>query len=262
MNTSYKYLDVSVEDDICLLTLDREKQLNALNLEVIRELRNFLEESQKESYKGIIFNGAGEKAFIAGADIKEMVGISSEEAKTLSYEGQQVSLMFEESQLPIIAAVSGFALGGGLEMALSCDFIMSTDNSKFGLPEVSLGLIPGFGGTQRLAKVIGRNRAKELLYTGRMIGVDEAKSIGLCLESFESKSELIEAAKSKLKKMFRNSPLAIAQVKYVLNKGVDLPNSDGLDCEKEQFGRMFDSQDMKEGTAAFIEKRKAIFTGK
>lgn len=261
MNTSFKYLEVSIEDDICLLTLNREKQLNALNLEVIRELRSFLEQSQKETFKGIIFTGAGEKAFIAGADIKEMININSDEAKTLSYEGQQVSLMFEESQLPIIAAVSGFALGGGLEMAMSCDFIMCTNNSKFGLPEVSLGLIPGFGGTQRLAKLIGRNRAKELLYTGRMIDVTEAKEIGLCLESYDSKSELIEAAKTKLKKMFKNSPLAIAQVKYVLNKGVDLPNSDGLDLEKEQFGRMFDSEDMKEGTAAFIEKRKATFTG-
>lgn len=262
MNTEYKFLKTTVEDDICILTIDREKQLNALNLEVIQELRSFLELSLKESFRGIIFTGAGEKAFIAGADIKEMISLTSDEAQDFAYEGQQVSLLLEESRVPVIAAVNGFALGGGLEMALACDFIMSTNNSKFGLPEVSLGLIPGFGGTQRLAKVVGRNRAKDLIYTARMINTDEAKRIGLVLESYDTKTELLEAAKAKMNMIFKNSSFAIAEAKFVINRGIDLPTSDGLEFEKTHFGQIFDSEDMKEGTNAFIEKRKPKFIGK
>lgn len=262
MNTDFKFLKTTIEDGICILTLDREKQLNALNLEVIQELRSFLELSLKESFRGIIFTGAGEKAFIAGADIKEMISLTSDEAQDFSYEGQQVSLLLEESRVPIIAAVNGFALGGGLEMALACDFIMSTNNAKFGLPEASLGLIPGFGGTQRLAKVVGRNRAKDLLYTARMINTEEAKRIGLVLESYETKDELMQAAKAKMKMIFKNSSFAVAEAKFVINRGVDLPTSDGLEFEKTHFGQIFDSQDMKEGTTAFMEKRKPKFIGK
>lgn len=262
MNTNFEFLDVVVEDDICILTLNRQDQLNALNLKVIQELRSFLELSLKESFKGIIFTGSGEKAFIAGADIKEMISLSPQEAQDFAYEGQQVSLLFEESRVPIIAAVNGFALGGGLEMALSCDFILSTSNAKFGLPEVSLGLIPGFGGTQRLAKVVGRNRAKELIYTARMIDSIEAKRIGLVLETYDTKADLIDAAKSKMKMIFKNSSFAIAEAKFVINRGIDLPTSDGLEFEKTHFGQIFDSADMKEGTAAFMEKRKPIFIGK
>jgi len=260
---SFKFLDIKTEDGICLLTLNREDKLNALNRDVISELRDFLEDiHEDENIKGIIFTGAGEKAFIAGADIKEMTDLSADEAKGFAYEGQQVSLLLEEARLPIIAAVNGFALGGGLEMALACDFIMATDNARFGLPEVSLGLIPGFGGTQRLAKLVGRNRAKELIYTARMIKIDEAKSIGLCLESFESKELLIQKAKEKIKAILKNSPFAVAEAKFVINQGVDLPTQDGLEFEKEHFGQIFTSEDMKEGTSAFIEKRAANFKGK
>lgn len=263
MNTDYKYLKIELSDGICTLTLNREDKLNALNREVIGELRSFLENIHEDcNIKGLIFTGAGNKAFIAGADIKEMTDLTVEQAKTFAYEGQQVSLLLEEARVPVIAAVNGFALGGGLEMALACDFIMATNSAKFGLPEVSLGLIPGFGGTQRLAKVVGRNRAKELIYSGRMIETDEAKSIGLCIESFDSKDELLNCAKEKMKTILNNSPYAIAEAKFVINRGVDLPTEDGLDFEKEHFGQIFESEDMKEGTSAFVEKRKANFTGK
>ncbi|MCT4642853.1 MAG: enoyl-CoA hydratase-related protein [Bacteriovoracaceae bacterium] len=261
MNTDFKFLKVEVENNICLLTINREDKLNALNSDVIDELRVFLEEAAKEKLSGIILTGAGQKAFIAGADIAQMTEMKSDEAREFAYKGQQVTLMFEESRTPVIAAVNGFALGGGLEMALACDFILCSENAKFSLPEVSLGLIPGFGGTQRLAKIVGRNRAKELLYTGRMIKSSEAKDIGLVLEVLNTKEELIKKAKEIVSMMQKNSPLAIGIAKFVVNRGVDLTTCEGLEFEKNHFGQIFDSEDMKEGTAAFIEKRKANFKG-
>jgi enoyl-CoA hydratase len=261
MTNKYKYLDYKVEDGIGFLTLNREDKLNALNSDVLNELRDFLEENCKENIKGLILTGQGDKAFIAGADIKEMIGLSEEEATDLSYLGQQVTFMFEEIRFPVIAAVNGFALGGGCEMALACDFIMSTDTAVFGLPEVSLGLIPGFGGTQRLAKIIGRNRAKEIIYTGRMIKADEALELGLTVASFESKEVLMNECVKMINKIARNSLHAVGVAKFTINRGVDINLEEGLRVEREMFGKVFESQDMKEGTTAFIEKRKPVFTG-
>jgi enoyl-CoA hydratase len=243
------------------LTLNREDKLNALNSEVMGELRNFLEEKCKSDIKGLIFTGAGDKAFIAGADIQEMTEMEVAAATDFSYKGQQVTFMFEEIRFPVIAAVNGFALGGGCEMALSCDFILCTESAVFGLPEVSLGLIPGFGGTQRLAKIIGRNRAKEMIYTGRMVKAAEAKEIGLALSVHENKELLLQEAKKIINKMHRNSPHAIGVAKFVINRGADISLEDGLKVEREMFGEIFQSDDMKEGTKAFLEKRRAVFKG-
>lgn len=260
-NKAYQFLDYKIEDGIGILTLNRESSLNALNEGVLDELRDFLEFNCKSNIKGLIFTGAGDKAFIAGADIKAMTSMSSAEAAEFAYKGQQVTLMFEEIRFPVIAAVNGFALGGGCEMALACDFILCTDNAVFGLPEVSLGLIPGFGGTQRLAKIIGRNRAKELIYTGRKVKAQEACQIGLAIKSLPSKEELIAEAKNIINRSADNSPHAIGVAKFVINRGIDSSIEEGLKVEKEMFGEIFDSYDMKEGTAAFIEKRKASFKG-
>lgn len=260
-NHSYKYLSYREEDNIGILTLNREDKLNALNGEVIEELRFFLEANCKSTIKGLIFTGAGEKAFIAGADIKSMTSMSSTEANEFAYKGQQVTFMFEEIRFPVIAAVNGFALGGGCEMALACDFIMCTDNAVFGLPETSLGLIPGFGGTQRLTKIIGRNRAKEIIYTGRMVKSEEALSLGLALSSYSTKDELMTEAKKLINKMNKNSPHAIGVAKFVINRGADVSLEDGLKVERDMFGEIFGSYDMKEGTTAFVEKRKAVFKG-
>jgi len=263
IKNNYKYLTIEIDNGIGILTLNREDKLNALNSEVFDELRDFLvstcQKDSEHNIKGLIFTGAGEKAFIAGADISEMDGMSNKAAEEFAHKGQEVSLLFEEMRYPVIAAVNGFALGGGCEMALACDFIICTENSIFGLPEVGLGLIPGFGGTQRLAKVIGRNRAKEIIYTGRKIKADEAKQIGLVLDILPTKEDLIAKAKDILGKTMRNSPNAIGVVKYVVNKGIDLTLEEGLKVERESFGEIFGSADMIEGTKAFMEKRKPIF---
>ena len=260
-NSSYKYLDYKVEDNIGILSLNREDKLNALNEEVMDELRDFLEVNCKSNIKGLIFTGAGDKAFIAGADIKAITEMDSAKATDFAYKGQQVTFMFEEIRFPVIAAVNGFALGGGCEMALACDFILCSENASFGLPEVSLGLIPGFGGTQRLTRVVGRNRAKELIYTGRIINSDEALSIGLVLNTYENKTTLLEESKKLINQMHRNSPHAIGVAKFVINRGADVTLDDGLKIEREMFGEIFNSFDMKEGTTAFIEKRKPQFKG-
>ncbi len=259
---SYQYLQFELEQAIGILTINREDKLNALNSDLIEELRSFLQEISDKPLSGMILTGAGEKSFIAGADIAAMTEMSPKQAQDFAFCGQHVTLMIEELRFPVVAAVNGFSLGGGLEMALACDYIYATQNALFGLPEVSLGLIPGFGGTQRLSKIIGRHRAKQLIYSGRKIKIDEAKRIGLVLEDFESKDQMLKQIKNELSKLQHNSPHAIGVAKTVINKGADLSVEEGLEIEKSQFAQLFDSYDMQEGTKAFIEKRKAEFKGK
>jgi len=210
----------------------------------------------------LIVTGAGEKSFIAGADIAEMQDMSVDEGRSFGALGQEVTLLFESLPMPAIACVNGFALGGGCEMALACDFIYATESAVFGQPEVKLGLIPGFGGTQRLSKVVGRNRAKEIIYTGRNVLADEAAQIGLTIKTFSTKEELIAAAEKTLGLVQRVSPNAVRISKKVMNSGNDLTNEEGLKQELDQFSAIFSSEDMKEGTKAFVEKRKPEFTGK
>ena len=253
------------QNELGILTINRPTKLNALNTEVLSELKEFLLElSLDEGFgiKGLILTGEGDKAFIAGADILEMSDMDPSDAYRLGQLGQQVTQLFENLRIPVIACVNGFALGGGCEMAMSCDFIYATKNAVFGQPEVKLGLIPGFGGTQRLAKLVGRNFAKEMIYTGRNITALEAEKMGLILEVFETKSEMLSRAKKTLEAIAANSPFAVAVAKKVMNEGIDLTISEGLQLEKRQFSAIFTSEDMREGTIAFTQKRTAIFKGK
>jgi enoyl-CoA hydratase len=260
--TTYNFLKFETENQIGILTINREDKLNALNIELLEELKTFLLSLHKESaIKSLIVTGAGEKAFIAGADIAAMSGMGPAEGENFARLGQEVTLLFEELPFPVIAAVNGFALGGGCEMALACDFILCTQNAVFGLPEVKLGLIPGFGGTQRLAKIVGRNFAKEMIYTGKNIKADEAQKLGLTLEVFVTKAELMNGCMKKIEMILGNSPYAIGVAKRVINLGADISVSDGLKIEKEQFGAIFSSHDMREGCTAFVEKRKPQFKG-
>ncbi|MCO4755324.1 MAG: enoyl-CoA hydratase/isomerase family protein [Bacteriovoracaceae bacterium] len=261
MNKNFETLEYSVEGDIGYLTFNRPKALNAISAQVIEDLIEFSEWAKDEKIKGLIVTGSGEKAFIAGADIKAMCSMDSKEATEFSARGQKATLLLENLPFPVIAAVNGFALGGGLEMALACDFMLASDNAVFGLPEASLGLVPGFGGTQRLAKIVGINRAKELIYTGRMVKIEEAKSMGLVLSSYADKTQLIEACVDLIKKSSKNSINAISVAKTALNKGLELSIEDGLKIESASFGEIFSSYDMKEGTQAFMEKRKPNFKG-
>lgn len=259
---STDFVKVEILEAIAIVTIDKEASYNALNNQVLSELKTTFKSLTKDSnVKGCILTGAGEKAFIAGADIKEMAAMDEKEAQNFSELGQQVTNLIENAPFPVIAAVNGFALGGGLEMAMACDYIYATSNAIFGLPEVSLGLIPGFGGTQRLARICGRNIAKEMIYSGKKIDANRAKELGLILAIYSNKNELMENCKNNLKECFKNSPLAIKLAKSVLNQGIETDLVKGLSIEAQTFAGLFNSQDMKEGTQAFIDKRKPQFKG-
>lgn len=267
ISNNFETITFEVENNIGVITINRPESLNALSEQVHSELNVLLKELVKSNAdysvaKGIILTGAGDKAFIAGADIKGMTSMTGEQAETFARLGQENTLLFEALNVPVIACVNGYALGGGCEMAMACDFIFATKSAVFGQPEVKLGLLPGFGGSQRLSKLVGRNRAKEIIYSGRNVKIDEAREIGLVVTVFENKEELLAGAKTYLTRMMANSPLAIYESKRVMNEGNDLTIKDGLDVEARAFGNIFNSYDMKEGTKAFVEKRAPNFLGK
>ncbi|MBI2521929.1 MAG: enoyl-CoA hydratase/isomerase family protein [Bdellovibrio sp.] len=254
-----------MEDRIGTIAVNRPDRFNALNRQVLEELKNLLEYISNtynhETLHGILLTGEGEKAFIAGADIKEMSKMDTNQAVEFGRLGQNVTFLMEKLPFIVIALVNGHALGGGLEMAMSADFIFATQNATFGAPEVKLGLIPGFGGTQRLSKILGRNRAKELIYSGRSMGAAEMQEIGLVLRVYETKDAMLNAAKDWVKTASNNSLYAIGKAKQVMNIANDLPLIEGLQCELSEFSALFASQDMQEGTRAFLEKRPAKFVG-
>lgn len=265
MNTKLQFTKFEVEEGIGCLTINRPDKLNSLNLEVLKELKSLLKEihqDKKLNFSGIILTGEGSKSFIAGADIEFMDKLKEREAYEFALLGQHVTLLLEKLSIPIIACVQGYALGGGLEICMGCDLIFSTRNAIFGLPEVKLGMIPGFGGTQRLSKFVGRMVAKEMLYTGRNVSPEEANRLGLVLALFENKEEMLKAARNKIKEIARNSPLSIAAVKRAINLGNDLPLAEGLNVELEEFSAIFSTADKLEGTKAFLEKRDPQFVGK
>jgi enoyl-CoA hydratase len=264
-NKNWQTLKFELKDRFGLITVNRPTKLNALNVELLSELKELLTELKNDdifSMMGLLVTGEGEKAFIAGADIAEMSDMTPSDAYTFGQLGQQVTVLFESLQVPVIACVNGFALGGGCEMAMSCDFIYATDSAVFGQPEVKLGLIPGFGGTQRLAKIVGRNNAKEIIYSGRNVNASEALRIGLVVRTFVSKEAMMEEAMKTLKMISANSPFAVSIAKKVMNEGIDLTITEGLQLEKRQFSGIFSSEDMREGTRAFTEKRAPKFLGK
>jgi len=265
INKNYNTLKFEMQEKFGVLTINRPTKLNALNVELLTELKELLTDlknDEKFEILGLIVTGDGDKAFIAGADIAEMSDMNASDAYTFGHLGQQVTMLFETLQVPVIACVNGFALGGGCEMAMSCDFIYATENAVFGQPEVKLGLIPGFGGTQRLAKLVGRNSAKEMIYSGRNVKAEEALRMGLVVRTFPTKEGMIAEAMKTLKAVAANSPYAVSIAKKVMNEGVDLTVTEGLQLEKRQFAALFTSEDMREGTKAFNEKRAPIFKGK
>ena len=265
INKQYNTLKFEMSENFGTITINRPSKLNALNVELLSELKELLTElkaDDKFNLQGLVVTGEGEKAFIAGADIAEMSDMTPSDAYTFGQLGQQVTILFETLQVPVIACVNGFALGGGCEMAMSCDFIYATENAVFGQPEVKLGLIPGFGGTQRLAKLVGRNNAKELIFSGRNVKSDEALRMGLVVRTFASKTDMLNEAKKTLKSCAANSPYAVSIAKKVMNEGIDLTIAEGLQLEKRQFSAIFSSEDMREGTLAFLEKRTPSYKGK
>jgi enoyl-CoA hydratase len=251
-----------LQDGILLITINRPEKMNALNKDVISDLGAALDEAIADSQvKSIIITGAGEKAFVAGADITEFTGLSAVEGSALGQRGQDmVFSKIESSTKPIVAAVNGFALGGGCELAMSCHFRVASENAKFGQPEVNLGLIPGYGGTQRLTQLVGKGKAMELILTSDMISAEEAKTLGLVNHVYPL-ANLIDEAKGILKKINTKAPLAVAKSIALINQAASC-DSNGFKNEVKEFGACFETEDMKEGVAAFLEKRKANFVGK
>lgn len=252
----------NVEGGVLTLTINRPNQLNALNSEVIASLSKHIVLAQTDDeVKVIIITGSGEKAFVAGADIKEFADFTPQQGKDLAALGQATLFdRVERSFKPVIAAVNGFALGGGLELAMAAHVRVASKNAKLGLPEVGLGVIPGYGGTQRLAQLVGKGKAMEMVLTAEMISADEANDLGLVNYSVEQ-VELMDTCKGIAKKMMRNAPTALnAAIKSVIAGYTD--GVDGYSLEIEEFGLCFGTEDFKEGTTAFLEKRKAQFPGK
>ncbi|WPR72300.1 enoyl-CoA hydratase-related protein [Flavobacterium sp. NG2] len=258
---SYKNILVTFTKSLALLTINRPTKLNALNKETIHELHLALEELENNSeIRVIILTGSGEKAFVAGADISEFAHFSVEEGAQLAAQGQETLFNFVENlRTPVIAAINGFALGGGLELAMACHFRVASDNAKMGLPEVTLGLIPGYGGTQRLPQLVGKGRAMEMILTAGMIPAEEAHRIGL-VNHVVPQDELLAFCESIAQKIIKNAPIAISKAINAINANFK-EGVNGFDTEIKSFGRCFGTADFKEGTTAFLEKRKAVFTG-
>ncbi|PCJ28591.1 MAG: enoyl-CoA hydratase [Flavobacteriales bacterium] len=259
---NYNNIIIETEGNVAVLTINRPEQLNALNSETILELGStFTSLEADNNIKAIILTGSGEKAFVAGADIKEFYQFDVAQGKELSAKGHQTLFdIVENLSTPVIGAINGFALGGGLELAMSCHFRLASNNAKLGLPEVTLGVIPGYGGTQRLAHLVGKGRAMEMIMTAKMISADEALSYGL-VNYVTPQEELMDACKKIALKIVKNSPIAIASAIRAINAGY-MDGINGFDTEIEEFGKCFGTEDFKEGTTAFIEKRKAEFPGK
>jgi enoyl-CoA hydratase len=247
---------------VALVTLDRPDSLNALNRELLEQLRDRLAELAADAeVRSLVLTGAGERAFAAGADIKEMQSMSVEEARAWGHLGHECGRLLETMSKPTIAAVNGFALGGGCELALACDVRLASTAAKLGQPEVTIGIIPGWGGTQRLARAVGIGPAKELVFTGRIVEADEALRIGLVNALFPP-DELLDRALELAASLAAKSPLVLAAAKELTNRCLQGDLSAGLDDEAERFAQLFASEDQSEGMRAFIEKRTPRFTGR
>jgi len=256
----YQTLTISTEDGILIVTINRPDKLNALNKTVLDELQDVVYKIYHDpTIKSAIITGSGEKAFAAGADIAEFMELEPSMAPDLAKRGQDVFDAIEDSPKAIVAAVNGFALGGGCELALACHFIYASENAKFGQPEVNLGLIPGYGGTQRLTQLIGRNRAIEVLMTGNMISAKEAMEYGM-VNKVVPQAELLNKVKETLLLIQSKAPLAVQKIIECVNNFDH--TQQGYDFEIKKFSECFDTEDTKEGTTAFLQKRKPVFKGK
>jgi len=257
----YQTLLVQTENNICTITINRPDKLNALNKAVLEDLNNAIDTAYIDAnIRSVIITGSGPKAFVAGADISEFAGLSPEQAMDLAKRGQLTFFKIENCPKPVIAAVNGFALGGGCELAMSCHFRIASTNAKFGQPEVNLGLLPAYGGTQRLTQLIGKGRSIELMISAGMLDAQTALQYGL-VNYVVNPEELLPKAISILQNINTKAPLAIASCIKTANAAFD-HKTNGFDLEVQEFGNCFATEDMKEGVAAFLEKRKASFRGK
>ena len=259
--TTFQFLQLDVAERIATLTVNRPDKLNALNDATMEELGRAIDELRADDgVAGIILTGAG-RAFVAGADIGELQAKSPADAYALARRGQEVFRRFETSPKPVIAAVNGFALGGGCELAMACHVRIASDAAKFGQPEVKLGIIPGYGGTQRLTRLVGRGRALQLLMTGEMIDAAEAYRIGLVNRVVAAGESVTDIARATLKQMLANGPMALAHCIDAVNRGAEVSLEEALALEAAAFGLLTSTQDMREGTTAFLEKRAPSFRG-
>ena len=259
---AYENLLYEKRDGVAFITFNRPKVLNALNRKTVEELRDVLVDARDDaSVRVVILTGAGEKSFVAGADIGELAQRTAVDGKDFSLFGQGVFRLLETMGKPSICAVNGFALGGGCELALSCTIRIASKNAKLGQPEVKLGIIPGYGGTQRLARLCGKGVAHELCLTGEMITAEEAQRVGLVNRIYEL-AELLPAAEAMAKKIIANAPLAVKYTMEAIERGIEMPQEEGLFLEATLFGLSCATEDMREGTKAFLEKRPAQFKGR
>jgi enoyl-CoA hydratase len=258
---AYENIIFKTDDGIATIIFNRPKALNALSDDLLKEFTLALDDiSKNEDIRVLILTGAGEKAFVAGADITELSTFNSLQAKDFSKKGHKTISKLQELAIPVIAAVNGFALGGGSEVALACDFIYASENAVFGLPEINLGIMPGFGGTQRLPRLIGKNMAKEMIFTGKMIKADEAYRVGLANKVCPPESLMDEVLKT-AKTIASKGKVSLRGAKDAVNTGMNSDLETGCNIEIDAFALCFASDDAKEGTSAFLEKRKADFKG-
>lgn len=257
------FVSCEVQDRVAVLTIDRPKALNALNPEVLNDLKAAFEGIDQSEVRCVILTGAGDKSFVAGADIAAMSTMTKAEGEAFGKQGNDVFLMVENFPLPVIAAVNGFALGGGNELAMSCDIRLASENALFGQPEVGLGITPGFGGTQRLARVVGVGMAKQLVYSATNIKASEALRIGL-VNAVYAPGQLMDAARKLAGKIASNAPIAVRNCKRAINEGIELPIAEAVQVEERLFGACFETHDQVEGMSCFLSrekpKPKAVFT--
>jgi enoyl-CoA hydratase len=257
----YTYLKIEEHENIAVMKVSAPKTLNALNTGVFKDMDDYLTKFDCNKFRVLIITGDGEKAFVAGADISEMANLNAAQGQTFGARGAAVFRKIETLHVPVIAAVNGFALGGGCELAMACDIRICSDNAKFGQPEVGLGIIPGFSGTVRLARLVGMGMAKQLIYTGKAIRANEALQIGLVNEVVPQ-AELMNRAFELANLIAANAPLAVKAAKLAINAEWDMDADEAIMNESAIFGRCFATEDQKEGMAAFLEKRKPTYKGK
>lgn len=257
----YEHLKIEEHGNIAIMTICAPKSLNALNSTILGEIDEYLDEMENGGFRCLIITGDGEKSFVAGADISEMAPLGAQQGETFGRKGAEVFRRIETLPFPVIAAVNGFALGGGCELAMACDIRLCSDNARFGQPEVGLGIIPGFSGTVRLARLVGMGMAKQLIYSGKNIKADEALRIGLVNEVLPQ-TELMNRAMELAGQIAANAPLAVSAAKLCINTEYDMPAEDAIAFENRAFGLCFNTEDQKAGMKAFLEKGKCEFQGK
>lgn len=257
----YEHLKTEERGQVAVMTISAPRSLNALNTTILNEIDEYLDEVENGNFRCLVITGDGEKSFVAGADISEMATLGAQQGETFGKHGADVFRRIETLPCPVIAAVNGFALGGGCELAMACDIRICSDNARFGQPEVGLGIIPGFSGTVRLARLVGMGMAKQLIYTGKPIKADEALRIGL-VNAVVPQAELMDKAMELANQIAANAPLAVSAAKLCINTEYDMPAEEAIAFESRAFGLCFNTEDQKQGMKAFLEKGKYEFQGK